>query len=327
MIAQNSRVSSKPLVSVIVPCYNYGHFIGDALDSVLAQTFQNWECIVVNDGSRDDSLEVVSQYVKQDSRIRCVSQENSGLAASRNVGIKLSTGRYLQFLDADDLIELQKLEFQLTFLEEHTEIDIVFGGVQFFENKSAGQPITANSEIVQSKNGDGILKQLVRQNIMVVNAPLIRRSVTESVGDFDGEVKGIEDWDYWIRCAIKKKRFEYRYNNNTDALVRLHPTSMSKDSRLMLRSTLRLREKIESWVTEAELLNLNRKLAIDTAGLLGVEEVLHGSKMKGMYQLLKSGIKQTSINAKAKSLLCCSLAPFVTKQQFRQLASTSLRGK
>src|SRR5258708_20379656 len=102
---------------------------------------------------------------------------------------------------------------------------------------------------------------------MVVNAPLIRSKVAKAVGDFDGDVKGIEDWDYWIRCAAKGHHFRYCYSDQTDALVRSHPNSMSKDNRLMLSSTLRLREKISRTIGSAELVRLNRLLTFDTARL------------------------------------------------------------
>src|SRR6266550_6173469 len=136
MNSHDSRSSYGPLVSVIVPCYNYGHFVGDALDSVLAQTFENWECIVVDDGSTDKTKEVVTRYESKDSRIKYIYQRNHGLAASRNLGISLSKGAYIQFLDADDQIESRKLEFQSNVLQDAVDIDIVYGSVRFFETTS-----------------------------------------------------------------------------------------------------------------------------------------------------------------------------------------------
>src|SRR3712207_907527 len=114
--------SSKPLVSVIVPTYNYGRFIGQMIDSLAAQTYARWECVIVDDGSTDDTGEVVVRRAAADGRLRYVRQENGGQPAALNTGLRNFTGDYLQILDADDMIEPRKLERQLAFLERHPEV-------------------------------------------------------------------------------------------------------------------------------------------------------------------------------------------------------------
>src|SRR5258708_7235502 len=121
-----SELPHPGLVSVVIASHNYAHFIPQTLDSVLAQTYPNWECIVVDDGSTDNTREVVERYADADQRIRYLWQENQRLAAARNRGIANSSGEYLQFLDADDLIEPGKFERQVGVLEHHPEIDIVY---------------------------------------------------------------------------------------------------------------------------------------------------------------------------------------------------------
>lgn len=106
----------KPNVSIIVPCFNQGRFLSDALNSLLAQSITSWECIVIDDGSTDDTREVALRYATRDPRIRLVSQKNRGLAGARNCGLELASGRYIQFLDADDLIEPEKLALQVEAL-------------------------------------------------------------------------------------------------------------------------------------------------------------------------------------------------------------------
>lgn len=317
-----------PSISVIVPCYNYGQFIGEALDSVLAQSYENWECIVVDDGSTDNTKAVVTQYAEKDSRIKYFYQENQGLAATRNFGISLSRGTYLQFLDADDQIESRKLEFQLSVLEGNVGIDIVYGNVRLFETSSDETAHPQSSNLSRSTPLDGsggdVLRSLIQQNAMVVNACLIRSKAAKAVGNFDGDVKGIEDWDYWIRCAANGHYFHYCHDEQTDALVRFHPNSMSRDNRLMLSSTLRLRNKISETIRSPELVRLNRLLTFDTAGLLGIEEVLKGRTVNGMQHLFRAALGSTKLNVKAKCFLCGSLAPFVSKERFKQIARISL---
>jgi glycosyltransferase involved in cell wall biosynthesis len=329
MNTQAVKTGHGPLVTVVVPCYNYGHFVGEALESVLAQTYQNWECIVVDDGSIDTTKAVVIRYEEKDSRIKYIYQRNQGLAASRNLGISLSRGAYLQFLDADDQIESRKLEFQLSVLEDNVDIDIVYGSVRLFETGSKEEspsPQNSNSNSRStplSGSGGEILRSLIQQNPMVVNAPLIRSKVAKAVGNFDGDVKGIEDWDYWIRCAAKGHHFHYCYAEQTDALVRFHPNSMSRDDRLMLGSTLRLRNKISRTIGSPEIVRLNRRLTFDAAGLLGIEEVLKGSTLRGMQHLFRAALGSRRLNVRAKCFLCGSVAPFVSKERFKQIARNS----
>ncbi len=106
------------LVSIITPCYNGEKYIGMTLDSVLAQTYKNWELIVVDDGSKDSSVDVVSEYMARDERIQLIRQKNAGSAAARNAGIKAATGRYVALLDADDIWKPEFLEAQLDFMQQ-----------------------------------------------------------------------------------------------------------------------------------------------------------------------------------------------------------------
>src|SRR5262249_50333110 len=169
---------SKPLVSVIIPTYNYGHYIGEALQSIQAQSYSEWECIVVDDGSTDNTNEVLARKSADDSRIHYVRQENSRQAAARNNGIAHAHGDYFQFLDADDLIEPEKFRFQTSFLEGHPETDIIYSGVRYFTQTDPDSRLLSRQysrwedgrawmpEV--SGAGDTLLLTLLRNNIMVV---------------------------------------------------------------------------------------------------------------------------------------------------------------
>lgn len=238
-----------PVVSVIVPCHNHGHFLAEALESVRAQSRPDWECIVVDDGSTDDTKQVSDRFMRMDPRFRCLHQSNQGLSAARNAGLDVCTGSYIQLLDADDMLEARKLEAQLAYLEQHPETDIVYGDVRYF-NEANALPLTNDL----SKNGrqamaqvsgtaPAVLYALARGNIMVVNAPLLRKSVINDVGRFDQDLWGHEDWDYWIRCALAGKRFQYLDADGALALVRVHASSMSQNVAPMLKSNIKVRQK------------------------------------------------------------------------------------
>ena len=115
---------TEKLVSIITPCYNGAKFISQTIDSVLAQTYTNWELIIVNDGSVDESSTIIKEYIEKDPRITCIEQSNSGSAESRNMAIKLSSGDYLAFLDADDIWHIDYLEKMIGFIESNSSDDI-----------------------------------------------------------------------------------------------------------------------------------------------------------------------------------------------------------
>lgn len=100
----------KPEISVIVPCYNLADYLPEALDSIATQTFQDWECIIVNDGSTDSTGEVAARYAASDPRFKFVETPNGGVIKARNLGVKSSTGKYLLFLDADDILMPEYME-------------------------------------------------------------------------------------------------------------------------------------------------------------------------------------------------------------------------
>lgn len=332
----HTTAASQPTVSVVVPSYNYGHYIGETIESLQAQTYENWECFVVDDGSTDNTEEVVAAYAAKDSRIRYIRQENNKQAAARNTGIHDSTGMYFQFLDADDLIESEKLERHVSYLENHPEVDIVYSSARYFRSENLNERLLSRSYSMWddgeswmpelSGQGSSVLRALLRNNIMVVNSPLIRRSVIEAVGLFDPGLTPVEDWDYWIRCAAKGFRFSYDASEKSCALVRSHALSVSADGRRMLRATVRMRKGISALPLDAELHSLNRRMLAEAEGLLGIEEVINGQLRKGVYQICKAACMDHRPKYRAKWLLCAASAPFVSNERLKGMVTSSLTG-
>jgi glycosyltransferase involved in cell wall biosynthesis len=329
--------TTRPLVSVVVPSYNYGHLIRETLDSLAAQTYGGWECVVVDDGSTDDTLRVVEAYASQDARVRYVRQENARQAAARNNGIRHASGDYFQFLDADDLLEQRKFERQVEYLERHADVDIIYSGVRYFSSEAGGELSHSRQYSVWddgrpwmpevSGRGRVLLERLLPNNIMVVNSPLVRRRVVESVGEFDASLTPVEDWDYWTRCAAAGFFFQYDDADGVRALVRAHELSASLDGRRMMRATLKMRK---AWaartLTDPADLRLNHNLIAECEGLLGVEEALHGNRGKATRQLLKAAALDHRARPRAKWLACALLAPFATGEQLKHAVTTSVTG-
>lgn len=325
-----------PLVSVVVPTFNYAHLLPQTLESLEKQTYENWECVVVDDGSTDNTADVVANYASKDSRIRYVKQENSKQAAARNTGIQNSTGEYFQFLDSDDLIEPAKLECQVKYLESHPEIDIVYSNARYFRSENMNERLHSRrysmwddgEPWMTGLSGDGasVLRPLLCNNIMVVNSPLIRRSVVETVGLFNVDLTPVEDWDYWIRCAAKGFNFEYDDQEQSRALVRAHALSASLDGRRMLRATVAMRKSFFALTLTAELQDLNRRLLAEAEGLLGIEEVINGRRWLGIYQICKAACLDRRPRYRAKWLLCAASAPFVSNERLLSMVGSSLTG-
>jgi glycosyltransferase involved in cell wall biosynthesis len=231
------------VVSVIVPAYNYARFLPDALESVLAQTFEAWECVVVDDGSEDETAEVAERYVRRDSRFHYVRQENKGPSAARNLGLASSRGELVQFLDADDRLLPRKLEEHVSFLRAHPETDIVYSEVGFFasERPSHLSP-SLGGKLSQSIMGrvqgvDDAREKLQHYCIMPILAAMVRRSVFARAGTFDEGFRTAEDYAFWIRCAAAGCRFDY-LPASALAAVRTHAASSSRDTLKMVRGLI-----------------------------------------------------------------------------------------
>lgn len=311
-------------VTVIIPAYNYGHFIDQTLECVLAQTCQQWECVIVDDGSTDNTPDVVAHYLNKDTRFKYVYQKNQGLPAVRNTGVRCSKGEYIQFLDADDLIENRKIERQVEYLEAHPEVDIVYGGGRFFftaEQDGKSSLVLGESldwmPVIQG-DGESALMALIHKPF-VVHAALMRRSVIESIGYFNEDLRACEDWQFWVRCAAQGKRFRFENIEGTQALYRTHQASMCADRRLMRAGTRRLRQEIKNIVRDREALQLNQRLAAEFEGYEGVEDINQGRLASGIWQCLKAGAMFSSLREKLKWWFCAIVAPITPKQQFEQV--------
>lgn len=175
------------IVSIIVPCYNQGRYLSEALDSVLAQTYNEWECIIINDGSTDDTEKVASEYVNFDMRFKYIYQENQGVIAARNNAIRQSQGKYILPLDGDDRITPTYLEIAVPVLESDDKIKIVYGDVELFGELSGIYKLEPYS----------MATQLITNCIS--NSSLFRRADFDLVGGYNPNMAaGLEDWDFWI---------------------------------------------------------------------------------------------------------------------------------
>ncbi len=220
-------------VSVIIPAYNSEKFIEQALGSLFAQECSAEEIIVIDDGSTDGTAGILEKYEKQ---VFYLYQENRGLAAARNAGIRISNGSYLAFLDADDLFHPEKIKVQKGFLDSHPEVDMVFSDFEYFGGSLLRRPIPDSF-----KKGEGsFLLDLFRYNCIAIPTVLIRKKCFQEVGLFNESLLAVEDYDLWLRLAKRKK---IGFVDRILARVRLHPENMSKDADRMRNYEIRVMNK------------------------------------------------------------------------------------
>lgn len=192
--------TAMPQVSVVLPAYNSALFIQQTIASITAQSFEDFEIIVVDDGSIDATAEIAAA---QDPRVRVVQQHNQGIAVARNVGISHARGEWIAFMDHDDLWHPQKLKAQCAVLESDFGCGIVYG--EFLRWDPQTPPNFPDEDIdssrVVAEFSGFILSQLVRTNWVLLSTAMIRRSVFETVGLFDPAMPPADDWDFVIRAA------------------------------------------------------------------------------------------------------------------------------
>lgn len=179
-------MKNQPLVTIITPCFNSENYIAETLNSVMAQDYPNWECIVVDDGSTDNSATIVKEMSAREPRIKYLIQPNSGASTARNKGIKESRGKYILPLDSDDLIHPSYLTKAVDILESHPKIKVVYCDVKLFGDK--------NKDLIHK---DYSFKSLITQNMLVVSS-MYRREDYDKTNGYDPRMFSSEDWEFWI---------------------------------------------------------------------------------------------------------------------------------
>jgi len=223
----------KNLVSVVVPTYNYGHFIAETISCILGQSYDYLECIVVDDGSTDNTSQILMD-LSQDPRLKYHYKINGGLSSARNFGVTVAKGEFIAFLDSDDLISPKKIECNVNWFKINTHTQIVYNKAYYFEGSNI-KKLYLNINLKNEgwmpefdSRGLPLIRELVKRNIMPVNSAMIRRSALVNCGLFPEGLKAIEDWVFWFKAAVKGLWFSYQSEVSSYALVRVHQDSMSR---------------------------------------------------------------------------------------------------
>lgn len=210
------EIRGNSLVSVIMPCYNMSKYVKEAIDSIKGQTYENWECILVDDGSTDNTVDTIEKEIKGDSRFKLIRQKNSGVGSARNTGIRNSNGVYILPLDPDDTIMPTYIAKAADCLDKNSSCALCYGKYKDF----------GYTNYVQ-KNVWVNYEELLRHN-SIHDSALYRRKDFDNTSGYNTDLKGYEDWEFWIRllykndfvCLINEVMLNYRtkpVSRNTQA--------------------------------------------------------------------------------------------------------------
>jgi glycosyltransferase involved in cell wall biosynthesis len=278
--ASKSSEPQSPAVSVIMPLYNCERYVAEALESALAQTFKDFEVIVVDDGSADGGAAVVEGYAANDARIKLIRQSNKGISIARNVAISRATGYAIAFLDPDDLWFPTKLEVQLPLL---TNTNVVYGA-EFRIWEDDPDRVEGPSKVVDQIGIRDPLRCLMRTNsVWGPNMVMVSRALLAKQGGFDEGLRQAEDIDLWLRLASDGAHF--CHVSEPLGKYRIRTGSLSADGVSQARARVRVYEKL---VAQNAGASLGKRLAVRA----GLEQVRHrlSRELRGRgYALITAG--------------------------------------
>lgn len=231
-------MNKNPTVSVIIPTYNRAHLIGRAIQSVLNQTYQDFELIIVDDGSTDNTEDIIKEFQKKDERIKRIRHDkNKGGSAARNTGIKAAKGDYIAFLDSDDEWLPQKINKQIViFKERSSKIGAVYTGFLYLDKY--GNRI--KNAYIPRKKGYIYEDLLLKNCVGTCSTLLIRKECFKQVGLFDEKLPASQDWDMWIRIS---RYYEYDFLENSFVKYRVHFNQISTNLNSKVRAEMLMQEK------------------------------------------------------------------------------------
>ncbi len=219
--------------SIIIPCYNQAQFLEETLLSVFNQTYSNWECIIVNDGSLDNTEEIAKKWVGKDTRFVYLKKENGGLSSARNFGLKKASGDYIQFLDSDDLLDPKKIEFSLNSINQILPNQIIITNYKRLINKELIPPYYQIKP--EYFNLDAILNKWDIEFAIPIHCAIFSKHFFSKIS-FNEQLKAKEDWVFWI--DVFSFDINYTFIDESLAIYRFHQDSMTQSSNSLFEHTM-----------------------------------------------------------------------------------------
>lgn len=251
--------NTAPLVSIIIPNYNRADLIGETLTSVQQQTYDNWEAIVVDDGSTDDSKEVIAGYANKDRRIRLITRTSQakGAPSCRNIGLKNAAGELVLFLDSDDLLDCNCLEHRVEAMNRYPELDYIVFPIQFFEHRPGDQ-----KKIWLYHSFNNYLSGFLFQAQWQTSCAIWKRTAVLAIGGWNERLIKWQDWDFHVRALMAELPFRV-FTEPVDCYYRVGNQRMSAGlkKQAMYENRVELFDQTTSALKDKGLLtDLNKRL-------------------------------------------------------------------
>jgi len=311
-------MSTPGLVSIILPTFNRANLLPRAINSVLNQSYQDWELLIWNDGSSDDTEKVVKSY--DDPRIHLYSEPNRGKPYALNQALKRANGEYIAFLDDDDEWTKEKLTLQVGFLRENSELALVFGnfinvdhvkqktGIGFEQTASGLEKLTTTVKANEWKViNNGFLEGLCTENFIAFDTILARKGLFTSLGGFNESLKSSEDFEFWWRFGLAKKLAAF--SHDVMMIRNKYPGSLSGGEASSLKNVLDALDvcaKDSHRLSQPQTLRLLRKLYRNQWQNLIKAYGQQGRKSEAFQAFVKSlqyGIQLGSVRLLLKALI------------------------
>ncbi len=217
------------LVSVVIPCYNYAGYLKETVASVISQIYTQWECIIVDDGSTDDTKAVANELCLKDSRIRYIHQNNQGLSSARNTGIHAAQGEYIQLLDSDDLISPDKFQLQVNCFSAHSKADLVYSDYHLMTADGSKTWSVSSTNWMDMRHDPfhEFLHYWEKGFTIPIHCYLFKRSCFERWGNFNVDLPTHEDLALQLKFSLNGAN--YQMHKDVCAYYRVHGASMAKD--------------------------------------------------------------------------------------------------
>jgi len=271
-----------PLISVVITCFNIRDYVADALRSVLAQSYPRMEIIIVDDGSTDDSRNVLAEFFS-DERVRYVAKENGGPSSARNRGITLAHGEFIAFLDGDDLWESEKLSRQMVALYDNQAAGMVFCDFSTFDS-TGSMAVRKNASLFLHLQSVKYEYLISRSNFIYPSTVIVRRTAFDRCGVFDETLRGPEDYDMWLRIA---REFDVIGLQESLVNIRQHSSNLSKNIAGMISNERAAIDKQRCFLSKRAY---NRRIA--KLFLLNADRSIHANDKLQALRLLFQGIRR-----------------------------------
>lgn len=321
---------STPLVTIIIPTYNYAHLLVETLESVAAQTYTNWECLIVDDGSTDHTGVIVPNFIKQykEYNFKYIKTDNAGTSAAKNAGLDKAKGELIQFLDADDLLSPDKLRLQVNLIQQQ-DCALVFSTSRFF-TVVAGEKIEqkkypAGFLATETLKGHDLLHRLIKNNIVTISSPLVKKSLIDNIGGFDTALRNNEDWILWFKIALQQALFQFDYDPLSYVNIRIHGASAMTGHHQMFLGEVVVRQQIDQLLQQQSVTLATKQLQQLNNDLLALHRVRSLEISKGFSYIITNFIKNPFSNYPLLKKGCFKLMVRFYKTVIKNETTTSMQ--